>query len=78
MPTKIKAAHLPAFAREFDLALREGVITIVEAREFCTNVYIMALEQQVRNGEKVPVRPITPEGNQHAEEKRTKRTDDSA
>lgn len=65
MPTKLKAEHLPAFAREFDMALREGVIDIVEAREFCTAVYIMALEQQVRNGEKVPVRPITPEGNQN-------------
>jgi len=74
MPTKLKADHLPAFAREFDAALREGVITIVEAREFCTSVYIMTLEQQVRNGQKV--RPITPEGNRHGKEESNIKTQD--
>lgn len=62
---KIKPEHLPAFAREFDTALREGVITVQQAVQFCNTVYDSTLEQQVRNGERRPA--VTPKGNDDGE-----------
>ena len=58
MPTsKIRQEHLPALAREITLALREGVITVAQAKEFSDAVFTAALNQQAQP------RAVTPEGN---------------
>jgi hypothetical protein len=56
--SRLEGAHLPTLAQAFELGLREGAITVAQAREFCETTYTATLEQQVRTQP-----PITPRGN---------------
>lgn len=66
--TKIKPEHLPAFAQELEMALREGIVSPVQAKDFSDAVFTAALDQQARGAYR-PV--ITPEGNQNASNSKT-------
>lgn len=64
--SKIRQEHLPHLAREIAIALREGTITVAQAKEFSDAVFTAALNQQAQP------RAVTPEGNHdlHVQTKR--------
>lgn len=58
---KIRQEHLPHLAREIELALREGTITVAQAKEFSDAMFTAALKQQAQ-----PC-AVTPKGNNHVQ-----------